>query len=85
MLFLTLFRVFFGPMQHKWEKNMGKKVLIKVYQVKIEVKYVFFLAKKVVIYAIFGGKLFPKTCVSLKFVGVKFVGVKFVGVTNTNQ
>ena len=47
---------------------MGKKVCIEVYLGKIGVKYVFFCAKKVLTYAIFGVKLFPKIYVCVRFV-----------------
>ena len=53
--FSTLFVVLFGPMKQQW-RNIGINVFIKVFLVNIWVKYIFYLAKKVVIYAIFWGK-----------------------------
>ena len=47
---------------------MDLHVCIRVYYVDIEETYYFFLAKKVVINAIFGVIIFLKTCVCVKFV-----------------
>ena len=47
---------------------MDLHVCIRVYYVDIEVIFNFFLAKKVVINAIFWVILFLKTCVCVKFV-----------------
>ena len=51
--------VFLGPIKQK-RSSMGKEMSIEVNHGNIEVKYVFFLAKKVVIYAIFWGKTFSR-------------------------
>ena len=62
---------------------MGIKVGIEIYPVNIGVKCVFFLAMTVVIYAIFWGKLFPKTCVRVKFVTNSMSAPLSVGLAQT--
>ena len=47
---------------------MSKNVCIEVYKGNIGLKYLFFMAKKVVFYAIFWVKLSPETCVRVEFV-----------------